>query len=283
MNEQIIHWSEKGYIDTGFEAECKFLSRFEETFPYYHDHDYYEIFLVHDGSVLHSINGQSIRLRSGALVFIRPLDRHRYQRDADHECQIINLAFRQRDMEALFHFLGAGFNTQRLLEPDMPPTVFLSIAETEQLTRRLKGLNTIDISRKDQFLTELRIILLEIFSRWFNQADNYQSDMPEWLVRLISEMTKPENFVIGTAEMERLAHKSGAHLSRIFKRYLNKTPTEFVNEQRLNYAANLLVRSDMKIIVIAYDSGFDNLSHFNHLFKKKYGTTPSLFRQDHQS
>jgi AraC family cel operon transcriptional repressor len=283
MKESVLHWTDKGYLDTGFEAECKFLSRFDETFPYYHDHDYFEIFLVQNGSVLHHINGQKIPLQRGALVFIRPVDRHQYERDGHNECQIINLAFRQQDMQALFRFLGPGFNAGRLLEPDMPPTVFLSVVETDQLANRLKELNTIPISKKHTFHTELRIVLLEIFSRSFNEPKESKPNMPDWLARLISEMMKPQHFIEGTAEMERLAHKSAAHLSRMFKKYLNKTPTQFINEQRLNYAANLLIRSDQKIIAIAYDSGFSNLSHFNHLFKRHYGSSPKIFRRDYQS
>lgn len=281
--KNLIHWTEKGYLDAGFEAECKFLSTFDETFPFYHDHDYFEIFLLHGGSVLHTVNDRQIKLRKGTLVFIRPKDQHIYERDADHECQIINLAVRSKDMDALWAFLGPGFDAGRLLNAEMPPMVLLSVVENDVLTNRLMSLNTIPISHKNLFQTEMRITLLEIFSRYFSQYKTTPIELPEWLDRLISEMTKPSNFVEGTPALERLSFKSSGHLCRMFKKHLQKTPTQYVNELRLNYAANLLLRSDKKIITIAYDSGFENLSHFNHLFKNFFKQTPKQFRTQHRT
>ena len=72
------------------------------------------------------------------------------------------------------------------------------------------------------------------------------------------------------------------HLSRVFRKYLNETPTDYINELRLNYAANLLSNSDENIPFISMEAGFENLSHFYHLFKKKFNTSPAEFRKKTQ-
>ena len=46
--------------------------------PNLHDHDYYEIFLVLDNSVVHYVNGVYQELCRGTLVFIRPKDLHTF-------------------------------------------------------------------------------------------------------------------------------------------------------------------------------------------------------------
>jgi AraC family cel operon transcriptional repressor len=51
-----------------------------------------------------------------------------------------------------------------------------------------------------------------------------------------------------------------------------------MNEIRLTYAANLPVHSDIKIIGIASEAGFQSLSHFHHIFKREFGLTPHKFR-----
>jgi AraC-like DNA-binding protein len=57
--------------------------------------------------------------------------------------------------------------------------------------------------------------------------------------------------------------------------------TDFVAESRLVLAHRRLSdpRNDMKpISTIAYECGFGDLSHFNHAFRRRYGTTPSAVR-----
>jgi AraC family cel operon transcriptional repressor len=91
-------------------------------------------------------------------------------------------------------------------------------------------------------------------------------------------MQKGGNFIKGAASMTELSGKTYEHICREMKRHLNQTPTSFINNLRLNYAANLIANTDMPVIQISLESGFNNLSHFNHLFKQKFGLTPSAFR-----
>lgn len=62
------------------------------------------------------------------------------------------------------------------------------------------------------------------------------------------------------------------------KKYYGVTVTEFINDLRLNYAANMLKNSNMSILDICYDCGFDNTSYFHRKFKEKYDVTPLKFR-----
>ena len=60
---------------------------------------------------------------------------------------------------------------------------------------------------------------------------------------------------------------------------MNKSPTEYINELRVNHAARLLSDSDEKISSIAYDLNFQSLSRFYHIFHKHFGTTPANYRR----
>ena len=95
-------------------------------------------------------------------------------------------------------------------------------------------------------------------------------------------MEKKENFSAGISRMYELSERSPEHLGRSLKKYFKETPTELINKLRLNYAANLLVNSDKDITEIAMDAGFENLSHFYHLFKKNFSIAPKEFRLKHQ-
>mgnify|MGYP000317367284 CR=1 FL=1 len=54
--------------------------------------------------------------------------------------------------------------------------------------------------------------------------------------------------------------------------------TAYLNDHRLNLAAELLRITDATVLDIAGRVGFDNLSYFNRLFKRRYGMTPREYR-----
>ncbi|WP_111706366.1 AraC family transcriptional regulator [Lutibacter citreus] len=67
---------------------------------------------------------------------------------------------------------------------------------------------------------------------------------------------------------------------RYFKKSTNKTFTQFVNEFRIVHATKLLSESQSSITEICFESGFNNFSHFNKLFKKFTGQSPLKYRNE---
>jgi len=52
---------------------------------------------------------------------------------------------------------------------------------------------------------------------------------------------------------------------------------------RLNKAARLLIENELSVSDICYDCGFNNISNFNRIFKKKKTCTPKEFRENFNS
>lgn len=245
-----------------------------------HHQNFYEIFLIVRGEVLHGINNVVQKLSEGALVFIRPSDIHYYEKSGGNECHLINVAFPERTIDELFNYLGEGYPSNNLIGSKQPPMVILTKNEKEIIQSRFEHLNTISRSDKQKIRTSLRVLLVEIFTKYFSTGfSEKKSESPDWLDWLTSEMQKKDNFVEGVSAMNKLSNKSQEHICRVMKRVYNMTPTEYVNELRLNYSANLLANSDEDITNISMDSGFENLSHFYHLFKKKFQLSPKEFRK----
>ncbi len=71
---------------------------------------------------------------------------------------------------------------------------------------------------------------------------------------------------------------SANHLYNIFKENFGKTVNEFITEQRLAMAKELLSTSDYTVYEIAERSGIPNYTYFCRLFKKKNGCTPTDYR-----
>ena len=72
---------------------------------------------------------------------------------------------------------------------------------------------------------------------------------------------------------------SASYLGRVFKAQMHQTFSEYVTVLRLEEAKRLLMETSKPISVIAHDVGLENQSYFSSLFRKAYGSSPSLFRQ----
>ena len=69
-----------------------------------------------------------------------------------------------------------------------------------------------------------------------------------------------------------------AAFCRYFKKKTGKTFKDFMNEIRLGNAAGLLLKGDLSIAEVAFESGFNNPSYFNRLFKRMNSTTPKVYQ-----
>ena len=96
-------------------------------------------------------------------------------------------------------------------------------------------------------------------------------------------MSKAENIRDGLIAIERLSGRTPEHISRVFKKLLGKTPTYYANELKTTFAANLLLHSDETVINISFEAGFENLSHFYHVFKRYLKISPGRYRKENKA
>ena len=80
-------------------------------------------------------------------------------------------------------------------------------------------------------------------------------------------------------QVAEVAHMAPASVSRFFKGATGLSIFEYLNKIKIDFARQLLLNTDMGIVPISYDCGFNNLSHFNKQFKKFSGWTPSQYRK----
>ena len=89
----------------------------------------------------------------------------------------------------------------------------------------------------------------------------------------------PANYQTVTLEdMAEQFHLSEPYISKYIKDKSGKTFGDFVQGIRMKKARTLLKNSNMTVENIAYTVGYQNVEHFNRLFKKKYNMTPIQYR-----
>lgn len=82
--------------------------------------------------------------------------------------------------------------------------------------------------------------------------------------------------------LERIAQEfryNESYLGRQFKKKYGVSIRSYMKRKRVEYAAQLLVDTQDKILHVGYKAGFDNVTYFNKAFKEAYGMAPGEYRE----
>lgn len=262
------------YWDSDSSFNITRLTSADEPCPM-HTHDFYEYFIVIHGQSIHVVNNSVQKVERGSLVLVRPSDEHCYDYCKSQDFQFYNINV----LSDLFDQTNLLFlnNMQKLTTCSLPHHVKLNEAQLSYVQDILTQIqDTPDEDSK-------HILSVNIFVYCMCQLiklpefDEMQI-MPQWLVSTLDEMSKPENFIIGLPHLLKITNYSQEHVNRVFKRFLNTTPTKYINEMRLRYAFQLIQIGKNEIIDVCQMCGFNSLNHFYVEFKKYYGFTPKKSR-----
>jgi AraC-like DNA-binding protein len=88
---------------------------------------------------------------------------------------------------------------------------------------------------------------------------------------------------ISLSEIAKIVNMSEVSFSRFIKKRTGNTFIDSLNEIRLGHASKKLIETTHSISEISYHCGFNNISNFNRIFKKKKGCTPKEFRESFTS
>jgi AraC-like DNA-binding protein len=157
------------------------------------------------------------------------------------------------------------------------------------LTFLIYWISYLAISKPDLFLDVPSAPIISLLRKGPKYA--HSSLKPEEANRigegLRQSVIKEKLFLDPDLTIEMLALKlntSRHHVSQVLNEKVNKTYTDYIADLRLEEARTRLsnpANNRFTIAAIALDSGFNSVSSFNELFKKRYQTTPSKFRDQH--
>ena len=109
------------------------------------------------------------------------------------------------------------------------------------------------------------------------QERSIRTDMLSALEYINSHYQEPE---LSVEQVSEVIHISPSYFSRMFREVSELSFPEYVNNLRLNYASELLKTKRLSVKEVAQKAGFSGTSYFSAQFKKKYGTSPSSYRNE---
>lgn len=138
-------------------------------------------------------------------------------------------------------------------------------------------LSIIGILKELEHSKDFKILNAEGFSMETQVQDNDRINM---VFNYVKDHFQEQ---ISLEEVASMASMTVPSFCRYFKKITKKTFTRFVNEYRVVHASKLLAEKPIGISDICFESGFNNFSHFNKLFKEFTGKSASQYRQELKS
>lgn len=242
-----------------------------------HTHDFAEVMYVLTGRAAHRVNDTDQTLAEGHLVLIRAHDRHGIRPLPEEALVFINIAFSEQLWAEFLKTAGLGVIGDIWAKAPLPPAVAVPLSARQHAAgvfeRALRAFHEKPTN-------------LELIGFWVDALRLLREDTPapivdpgpEWLAQACRAMRNERNLREGLPRMLALSGVSPGHLSRSLRLHRGQTPTEFLNDLRLDRAALLLSTTPHQIIAISADCGFGSLSYFYRLFQKRFGETPAQHR-----
>lgn len=253
---------------------------YNNDFSEYHYHDYWEFFLICNGSITHKTPEGSQRLQQNDGYLMHPENAHCFfSKSKDY--QHLNIAITDNLFRQLTNLINSKLY-EHIQEAKYPIKIVFS---DKQRIRFLNDIKTIQLNNnKDiDFMRSVIIfmftdLLKDIFINleYLECKVNYY---PDWLNDLFKILQNTENISVKISDVCRLTNFSRTYLAQQFKKYTGETLQDYMIKQKIAYAAGLLQTTDKLIINISSEVGYDSLSHFNRIFKRFYGLTPSEYRK----
>lgn len=240
-----------------------------------HDHDFFEIVIVENGSGVHVFNGMPHTLGRGMVCFVRDRDRHLYEH-TENLC-LTNVLYRSPQG---FEFISGLDKLLPQEEEGNYPSHWRVSQSVLQQVRPLidqmvhsDGDNIHSIATREVLFMQLLMLLRKTSLHESGKENDMQlNHLMMWL---------EDNFACDV-NWEQLADTfslSLRTLHRQLKQQTGLTPQRYLNRLRLIRARHLLRHSEQSVTDIAFDCGFGDSNHFSTLFKREFSWSPRDIRQ----
>lgn len=253
-----------------------------------HWHDEMELIVIKRGTGTVSVNLTDISVSAGNIVLVLPGQLHAIRQKDHCSMEYENILLDpsmlicgEQDLCAAQYIrpLTCGdLPTETVLTPALP--YYTDIAACIEHIDRLCDMHP------DGYQLAIKGWLFQLFYYLVqNQKNSAPSSRPnakslEKIKAILRYVEDHYSEPVTIDDMARVTHYSKSHFMKFFRQHMGTSFIEYLNTYRLTIAARLLTTTDSSILEVAEQSGFENLSYFNRLFRRKYQQTPGQFRAD---
>lgn len=251
-----------------------------------HWHEEMEVIRVQSGKGFVFIDGKRLEAEQGDILVVNPYLLHSVARMENESMAIESVVFNLRMLESSIadactvKFLAPLINRTHLCERAIRTTHPDYKVFNENMTTLLMSCN----DKQEGYELAVKANLMWLFYHFYNKGlvrrktvedeEKYSGVLKTALDYIQKHVSEP----LTVGDIAAACGYSETYMMKLFKKMTGSTCVEYVNAYRLKECAERLLNSKNKILDIAYEFGFNNISYFNLQFKKVYGMTPKEYR-----
>jgi AraC-like DNA-binding protein/quercetin dioxygenase-like cupin family protein len=254
-----------------------------------HWHDEWEFYFVVSGSAVFHVNDEVIPMQAGEMAFDPSGSVHCAYAVDRGPCSYNALVFHTNRLAAPEYDVVF----QRYIAPMLERKVDMPIKLSPEVPWQAEAISNVyrayDLLQRQPAAYELRIkaCIFTVFADIYAHcAPNNSIVSSESLNYRAERMRSIYDYIhnncsgrLTVQTLSKVVNMSPGYLCRFFKDMTGRTITEYINHYRVSQAALLIESTDKKLLEVALDAGFNNLSYFVNQFKRYMGATPSEFKR----
>lgn len=252
-----------------------------------HWHNEIEILTVTAGSAYVHIDGRSICVCQGNVIFIPSNCLHSITGTPGTPFSFFAVVFDQALLNSFVNDRIQQKYIDSLRNGEILFPTFLSTKEEweQHISRLLTDIRNAFTKGAAGFELLIKAKLFEIWYLLYLHAGKSQSEISKetdyriTLTKSIIEYIKLH--YDNSVSLDKLSREFGiskGHLCRLFKSITKMSVVEYLNFYRISMSASLLRETDFEISKVAVMTGFNNISYYNKMFLRYMHMTPSKFR-----
>ncbi len=232
--------------------------------------DHYLIHYISSGKGTYTYDGHTTKLEAGDLFLVRPDMEVSYRADERSPWTYYWVGFAGTDAGAILEATDlCGKNN-----------VLRSISYGDSLKKQLASIND---AFGNSFIHAVRMTgelyrMLALIVEHASHTSPITPDDSEQVRRAIDFIDSHYSYPISVEDIASYVGVSRSTLFRQFRRFLDLSPKEYLDQYRIRRAAYLLKHTDLTVNSVSVSVGYDNGLYFSKVFKKATGMSPSRYR-----
>jgi len=246
-----------------------------------HWHREFEIVHVISGKLELTLDNITYEMYEGDFAFIECGSLHKGTPfDCVYECTVFDLnMLRSKTKESVDSYLMPIINSSVSITS-------LHHSKDNALSIAVSNLFAVLKEKKEFYELEVTTLLFKIFLELYktdsikeiskNRKSSHQNKI---IIELIDYIEVHFAEQITLEQLSKISGLSEKYLCKFFKAHTDQTPTEYINNIRINNACHEMRHLGRSVTEAAYNTGFNNLSYFSKVFKNFKGVTPKQYKK----
>jgi AraC-like DNA-binding protein len=245
-----------------------------------HSHDYLQLCYISSGSCYHWVQERRWDLHAGDLFAIPPFTAHQLESRP-------RLPFRMVQLDFAAEFVQPQSLELLPNKREPMPRIRLSDPQRESVSGLIEAIMTEWRNKETGYELVIRAELLKLLVLLARQSERQQARDPgisrtashhDAISRAVRFIERHFAEPLRLEEAASVSFLSPDYFGSLLKQLTGKTFVETLTAVRIRHARRLLATTDLKVIEVCFLSGFQNVGHFNEVFKRTTGASPKQYR-----